>query len=459
MDTSHDRGMSFDNRARALMLGSVLFVAGFAIASGCGGDDASTNDTSGNDSGSPADATTSDGPTSSDASTDGAIDAKPHVVFVTSGAFSGDLIDVATAIAADAGASTSGLDAGDGDGGGSTYVLAADSICMHYANIAGLPGNFRAIIAAGSDAPLAGVTDADGPWARMDGVPVAASAADLRAFRWRSAVDITEKGVTLPDSQSTGSVWAVTSVAANATKSCNGWTSASHSDDGVVGCYDGTGLFASSETYSRCDGANSLYCAQVGSGGSATEVVTAPAGSKLGFVAYGVLPPSLALPDAGVLSSSPPDAGDAVHSVGDAICSQNAAQSGLSGKYHAWISASDSSAAQYFSSLGMTGPWYRRDGMEIASSLADLTTNGAQSPLTVQADGGALYDDEIVLTGTFADGGYSGYNCGDFTAPGGSGSANEVLVGEANLQRSSWTDFEVSYCSFGQPVGIYCFEE
>ncbi|HEX7663876.1 MAG TPA: hypothetical protein VF407_05175, partial [Polyangiaceae bacterium] len=386
----------------------------------------------------------SDGSTPTEDSGPDASSPPAHRVFVTAENFSGNLVAEAATFAADA-----GLDAGAALDGG--YVGAADTLCNAAAHKAVLKGTFAALVTAGTDKQMARFTDADGPWALVDGTPVADSVADLASGHWRTSVRMSESGVDL--SQAEQSVaWA----SGETGNDCAGWTTGLVASNGNLGETDATGPYALSGTGRTCNETHGLYCAEVGAGAGPNVYPPIPAGGKRVFVADGAYPGNFALSAATLLDASAPDAGDAVHGVGDEICNEVARANGLSGKYHAWLSSTGANAKAYFQGIGMNGPWYRADGAELAADLGELTTTGARTQIEMGPDGGILplYSlSDSIWTGTQLDGGIA-TNCTDFkTISAATTSAN----GRPLFRRSQWTNGNNFQCS--SPSGLYCFEE
>lgn len=438
-------------RRRTVFATSLLLSAAFAIGAGCGGDD--TNGGSSTDSGTAFDGTTSgdaaprDGASPTDASADAPADANvvpPHVVFLTSTTFTGDLLSQAGAVESDA-----GLDAGltsDAGDGGTDYLRASDILCTHVAHAAGLKGSFAAILTAGSDDVLARFADADGPWALADGTPVADTIADLAAGKWRAAIDLDEKGTP----QTSGSAWS----RGTSGFDCEGWSTASAGSIGQTGLSDTTGRYALGNAIPDCSQSFPIYCAQVGPGAGPNRTGSVPAGGKTVFATDLPVPPNFALPDAGVVDGSAPT-GDTVHGAADDVCNQVAKGAGRSGTYHAWVSSTVMDAKTYFTSLSMNGPWYRPDGALVASSLTDLDTNGAHTQIEIGANGVILDDPTSrIWTGTKADG-TVGTNCSDFTTL----SAAEATGSRASNKNTYFTNANLLSCDSADRAGLYCFEQ
>lgn len=417
---------------------------------GCSSDDSTTGDDT-TDSGPGNDATSQQDVSAPDTSTpndsgipdgnviDAGVDAATHIAFLTTAAFTGNLVGAANA--ADAG--TVSL-----DGGAFTdYVSASDALCTADAKRAGRSGKFIALVEGGSDNMFARIHDSDGPWALPDGTPVADTVAALTAGDMHAAIDET---ITSTRVQNESYVWGRGATG----EDCNGFTDAEMSAS-VTSAYGIAGFispYAWNGANGYCSSANPLYCLEVGSGGGANHYPAVPAGGKIAFLAVGPYPNTFANSDAGVLDAAAPS-GDAVHEVGDAICSELAAGAGQSGEFHAWLSSSTTGAGAYFTGLSMNGPWYRSDGIEVASSLTDLTTNGAHTQIAIDAAGHFPASFTAVQTGTNNDGTAS-ENCDDFTI---SDAGVGVASGYETNKLGLWTDSDGFPCTIKS--GIYCFEK
>ncbi|MEO7110067.1 MAG: hypothetical protein ABI183_06490 [Polyangiaceae bacterium] len=425
---------------------SSLFFACFALAYGCGGDD-SNGALDSNDGGPDADATANQDSSSRDAAEENAVDAAAashvHVIFATSRLFNGDLLAAAASIATDAGLDSGGLALADG--GGKDYVVAGDVICAQAAADAKLPGKYTAMLTTGSGPFLSNVTDADGPWALVDGTPVADSVAQLTSGAWYVPVVLDESGNAVTDDPWTGGISGI---------DCRGWSSADGTDEGAIGISAVVGPNDSlAYAGSYCHQAGVVRCVEVGSGGAKNHFPALASGAKIAFVTDGVYPGNLALSDAGVIVGDPPDAGDAVHSVADAICNQTAASAGRSGTFHAWVSSSGTSAKDFFAAHGMTGPWVRPDGIEITPSL-DALSAALKFPIDLSADGG--YQDTLsftfVWTGTLVDGGTAA-NCNDFTS---NLSTDSCAGGERDESGLDWQAYKPHCVGTNR---LFCFQE
>src|SRR5262249_26990919 len=154
------------------------------------------------------------------------------------------------------------------------------------ASRAGRAGTFWALLTGPSvDDAFKRVADADGPWALVDGTPVANTVAELKAGRIHASIDQTELGFShsfdpgYPDSTF---AW----VGAFGTD-CEGWT-ATTADDGAaitgwVGSARSIGPYWHTTIPLPCTRRFPVYCLQVGPGAGPNRVRQVPAGAKMAF--------------------------------------------------------------------------------------------------------------------------------------------------------------------------------
>ena len=148
------------------------------------------------------------------------------------------------------------------EAGGQTGFAAGNAICRNLATAAGLPNasTFKAWLSNAA-------TDArdrfahDGPWMRViDRVRVAADLADLTDGILRSPINLTETGVyeLFPNYVWTGTAADGTAEADH----CNGWTSASTSENGRLGRSSLANEQWTTTSVESCDSEGQLLCLQ-----------------------------------------------------------------------------------------------------------------------------------------------------------------------------------------------------
>lgn len=143
------------------------------------------------------------------------------------------------------------------DAGNATGVAAGDAICQARASAAGLPNptHFKAWLSDDTTAAKDRITS-DGPWVRLDGIPVAGSKSDLLDGFLFAPVNVTEAGEYVGDS-----AWTGTTEDGTASASCLGWTSAASDVTGWAGFDAHAGLLWVEGVLPTCS-ANQLrlYC-------------------------------------------------------------------------------------------------------------------------------------------------------------------------------------------------------
>lgn len=108
-------------------------------------------------------------------------------------------------------------------GGG---LVSADALCASQASAAGLPGTYKALLAPSGATAKSRFITSDVPWARVDGVPLAATAAALFSLTyWDSAFTVTASGAYLSGNYGVwGGATSLTTAGTDAT-TCTNWTS------------------------------------------------------------------------------------------------------------------------------------------------------------------------------------------------------------------------------------------
>jgi hypothetical protein len=142
---------------------------------------------------------------------------------------------------------------------GQAGVAAGDAICQNLAAAAGLglPWSYVAWLSTSSEDAIDRFTF-NGPWIRSDGVTVAVDKADLIDGRLLTSVNITEWGAYL---SGRGAWTGTTEVGGLASDTCDDWTDASESNDGVTGVVNLVDEWWTNRTERPCDSTNyHLYC-------------------------------------------------------------------------------------------------------------------------------------------------------------------------------------------------------
>jgi hypothetical protein len=139
---------------------------------------------------------------------------------------------------------------------GQVGLAAADAVCAARAAAAGLSGTFTAWLSDSATSAESRFTG-DGPWVRLDGVPVASSRLELIGGRLRATVGVDEFG------QYVGHVGAYTGASASGSSSqpnCSDWTDGAFAAEGVAGTVASAGQAWTSFTPFTCAGYARLYC-------------------------------------------------------------------------------------------------------------------------------------------------------------------------------------------------------
>jgi hypothetical protein len=145
-------------------------------------------------------------------------------------------------------------------GGG---LAAADARCAADALAAGLPGTFRALLADVGTSAISRF-DTTGPsWVRVDGVPIAETAATLATADLIAALHLTAAGVDVGIYATAFTGAPRPSTAGTPNSTCEGWTSASSAQTANIGnaAFSGQSWFSVMATVA-CDRTQGLYCLQ-----------------------------------------------------------------------------------------------------------------------------------------------------------------------------------------------------
>lgn len=140
-----------------------------------------------------------------------------------------------------------------------TGLAAGDAICQARAAAAGLAGTFVAWLSDATHAAADRIA-ANGPWVRVDGVPLAASLEDLLDGRLITSLSVTETGEHV---DAASAVWTGTTAAglASAAADCDGWRSAGPTVMGSYGVPRSLSEMWTAYPQSwRCEEPMHLYC-------------------------------------------------------------------------------------------------------------------------------------------------------------------------------------------------------
>ncbi len=283
-----------------------------------------------------------------------------------------------------------------------------------------------------------------GPWARMDGQPFARNVASLTADEVLNAPRFDENGNVVPSSEGVwtgtgpdGRLWVILWDCPDAGGAA--WNSNSDGTGyGLIGypefgprnwtSYSGTG----------CSQVLHLYCFQ-------HSLFGGPPFPP--FETEGALAFHTSTTYTGDLASSPDAGGQESLAAGDAICQARARAGNLPNpaSFRAWLSIVGLDAIDH---LDYDGPFKRPDGIQIASSKADLTDGEISSSLAETER--LRYNDTYVRTGTTEAGIFDERNCFDFTQ---SDPVHSVIGLSSAVE--GWSSSYADNC--GSPHPIYCF--
>jgi hypothetical protein len=366
----------------------------------------------------------------------------PDVMFVTSATGTGNL---STWLAAEG---RHGLDAGN-------------HICQKLAGAAGLanPDTFQAwlsggntdaacnIKARGGHPPTCGsfAVNNPGPWARTDGAPFALNVATLTAGEVLNPPRFDEHGNQLALDER---LWTGTDAdgrLASFGGTCDSvdgpWDNAGGSPaSGAVGFVQYGPKRWTQSGASSCNQLGHLACFQ-------HSIFGGP--SFLPFESEGALVFRTSTTYTGDLGSYFEADGQESLAAGDAICQARARAGDLPApaSFRAWISVVGVDAIDH---IGTDGPFKRPDGVQIASSSADLTDGELASPLAETEL--RSYGESLVRTGTGDIGVFDDRNCFDFTQ------SDNSVHGVAGLSAGlrNWSFLSDGF-GCGAPLPLYCF--
>ena len=327
--------------------------------------------------------------------------AAPHTIFVTSRQFKGDLVGEAN-------------DLLNTDFSDNQWRDAADGICQYHAQEAQLDGTFVAFIDGTGNSIFDIITDADGPWARLDGFPIADFVQELQAghVRFPVAIDETGEGYThLFDDVWTGQ---------SDSRDCLNWSSDSNDDLGTWGLATATSTDWRARRPGHCDELGRLYCIEVGDGGGPNDWPENPVDDNrlVAFTTEQAYDGDL------VGWARQYGTGDIYEGreAADYLCNESAQREGLQGSFHALLTSNDGNALVVFETLGMDGPWYTSDGFLAVNNLSDLQDNVILAPFYRDAAGNPLSEESgFGFTGLTSPNNCEGWTTNNPDARGGGG--------------------------------------
>ncbi len=135
-------------------------------------------------------------------------------------------------------------------------VEGADEVCATDAESAGLTGTFLAFLSTSSAPAISRFDTAGPPWVRLDGVPLAATTADLAAGRVDTPIFF-DASPTVPTE---GLVLWTGGAEVPATLTCDDWMSSSVSDSGFLGRSDDAADWVQHQSTTCVFGPTKVYC-------------------------------------------------------------------------------------------------------------------------------------------------------------------------------------------------------
>jgi hypothetical protein len=357
-------------------------------------------------------------------------------------------------------------------------IGAANNMCTARAQAAGLPGTYKAWIAAstGTDDPATTFTQSSVPYKEVDGTTIAANWAGLISGTLTNAITLDETGAT----RSPVAVW--TNVATNGTAAisgsnttnCSAWTNNAvlqHGDAGLTGSATSTWTINGTPT---CSGAYSLYCFQqdgglgcsnpVGNEGAMMYNGTSHVMQYCDGTNWHAMGP---VPGAGPSNSNTVFV-TSINTIGNSgsvaaantTCQTLATAAGLAGTYKAWLAVTtgvDDPATTFTQS---TIPYKEVGGTTIASNWAGLISGTLTNAITLDELGVPPVSPSTVWTNVATNGTaiFSGNsstdNCNSWIG-GGSG-----YVGTYTFTTSTWTsNGSTSTCNALGRSHLYCFQQ
>ena len=264
----------------------------------------------------------------------------------------------------------------------------AHAICQARAMTAGLadPESYRALLPTTSTTAVSVLGGARG-WVRMDGLPFADRVQDLMAGRILYPVALTELRGPPGDPR--------VATAMNYDMSRRGGTCSDWSAGGFLDsagdARTGPGLWVYERGAVSCDDPVSLYCFGT-SRSVALPARSHPAGAGLAFVSQATIAPS-----ASGLAAM------------DAVC----AAEGSDASFLALVSPDDTTSA--VSRFTFAGPWYRPDGVQVAESLADVSSEQLLAPIATTNSVAPEYGNFGIWTGSASPAETSNTTCAGWT--------------------------------------------
>ncbi|HMI92442.1 MAG TPA: hypothetical protein VK509_13805, partial [Polyangiales bacterium] len=266
----------------------------------------------------------------------------------------------------------------------------------------------------------------EGPYVRVDGLPVAAGISALMGGAGiTNGISLSEWGEGRNVSVWTGT--SATGVVANTPAglraTCSDWTSSAATSEGQAGLSTTNKPDWTAHDFPTCDQPLALYCF--------------PDKPPMGAIVF--------------VTSGPAYLGDGLYglSAGDGTCNSAATRAKLGHTFVAWMSDAQTNARDRI----MDRPYSLLDGRPVASSRADLIDGSLANPIDVTELGDVLSVEgqTPVWTGTDAAG-LASHHCNNWLSDG----APDGNQGSHSEIDASWTAARVARCN--GPGRLYCFQ-
>ena len=143
-------------------------------------------------------------------------------------------------------------------------IAGADALCTSEASSAGLPGNYRALLATTGASPISKFDTTGQPWVRPDGIPIVTNASDLGTdSQMLAPIAVEADGTYSIESFAWTGLYSRLTVAGTADSTCQDWMStttlALGGSFGMVGDVSPSAFLAGSRA---CAASQPIYCLQ-----------------------------------------------------------------------------------------------------------------------------------------------------------------------------------------------------
>jgi hypothetical protein len=314
----------------------------------------------------------------------------------------------------------------------------ADDLCAGWAEDAGIPGTYRAILSTETVNAKDRLTGARG-WIRRDRRPLG----DLPSDIFQDAALLTAVRIG-PDGTDLGhrSAWSasdrngVYTTAADGTD-CGGWTSAGE-EMAWYGFSDTTYEWLNRGTRTACKNEFHIYCFQVDYNSPLDKSDFAEEGRRL-FVSTGKFDTTTGLDGA------------------NALCSADVEAYGLGGSFKALLADVGQSPASHFSPSNMA--IIRLDGLFVASNIDALSTEDIVHPPVYQGDGARWNFRTFTGSSSPNTVGSDSTTCTGWSTTSGTATIGFSYSTSRTSSQRIWFGHENDNCTRSGELPVYCLEE